>query len=51
MGKQGLKVLQQVLPPVVYDGVTTDQGYRTDLLVEDSVVVELECIEEVSSIH
>jgi GxxExxY protein len=35
----------QVLLPVVYDGVTIDLGYRMDLLVEDSVVVELKCVE------
>jgi GxxExxY protein len=33
------------LLPVVYDGVTIDLGYRMDLLVEDSVVVELKCVE------
>jgi hypothetical protein len=35
----------QVLLAVVYEGVTIDLGYRMDLLVEDSVVVELKCVE------
>ena len=37
---QGLTAERQVLVPVVYDGVTIDPGYRTDILVEDLVVVE-----------
>ena len=49
--KQGLKVQQEVLLPVVYDGVTIDLGYRMDLLVEDSVVVELKCVEVINPIH
>jgi GxxExxY protein len=33
--KQGLRSENQVVLPVVYDGVTIDLGYRMDLLVED----------------
>jgi len=39
--KQGLEVRNQVVLPVVYDGTTIDLGYRLDLLVEESVIVEL----------
>jgi len=49
--KQGLEAESQVLLPVICDGVTIDPGYRTDLLVEDSVVVELECVEAFNPIH
>ena len=49
--KQSLKVQQEVLLPVVYDGVTIDLGYRMDLPVEDSVVVELKCVEVINPIH
>jgi hypothetical protein len=35
--KQGLRAQNQVILPVVYEGVTMDLGYRMDLLVEDLV--------------
>ena len=41
----------QVALPDVYDGVTIDLGYRMDLVVEDLVVVELECVEEFTRVH
>jgi GxxExxY protein len=49
--KRGLKCLQQVLLPVVYDGVTIDTGYRLDILVEDCVIVELKAVEKVMPIN
>ena len=49
--RRGLKAARQVELPVVYDGVRIDVGYRLDLLVEDSVVVELKAVEEISPVH
>jgi GxxExxY protein len=49
--KRGLKVLAQVELPVVYDGVRIDAGYRIDLLVEDSVVVELKTVSKLVRVH
>jgi GxxExxY protein len=49
--KRGLKVLSQVTLPVVYDGVEIDLGYRIDLMVEDTVIVELKAVEKVLPIH
>lgn len=43
--KRGLRVASEVPLPVVYDGVRLDVGYRLDLVVEDTVVVELKAIE------
>lgn len=37
--------------PFQYDGVRVDVGYRADLLIEKSVVVELKSIEKVIDIH
>jgi len=39
--KRGLKVASEVPVPVVYDGIKLEAGYKLDLLVEDTVVVEL----------
>jgi GxxExxY protein len=49
--KQGLTVSRQVILPVVYDQVTIDLGYRLDLLVEDSIIVELKCVEKINPVH
>jgi GxxExxY protein len=49
--KAGLKVMRQVILPLVYDGVEIDQGYRIDLLVEDLVIVELKTVEAINPVH
>jgi GxxExxY protein len=49
--KRGLKAINQVPLPVVYESVRLDVGYRIDLLVEDAVVVELKSVEEIQPIH
>jgi GxxExxY protein len=49
--KRGLRVDCEVPLPVVYDGVRLDAGYRLDLVVEDTVVVELKAIEALAPIH
>jgi GxxExxY protein len=49
--KRGLRVRQQVLLPVVFDGVQIDVGYRIDLLVEDLVIVELKAVDALAPIH
>jgi GxxExxY protein len=41
---------QQVLP-VVYESVMLDEGFRTDLIVEEKVIVELKSVEEVAPVH
>jgi GxxExxY protein len=47
----GLRVLVQPSLPVVYDGVHIDAGYRLDLLVEESVIVELKTVARLLPIH
>jgi GxxExxY protein len=49
--KQGFAVRREVELPVEYDGVKLDCGYRIDLLVAETVVVELKCVEDLSSVH
>jgi len=49
--KAGLTAQAQVALPVVYDGVRLDVGYRIDLLVEDTVLVELKAVEAILPIH
>ncbi len=49
--KRGLRVQSQVELPVTYDGYRVDLGYRLDLLVEESVVVELKSVEAINAVH
>jgi GxxExxY protein len=51
LSKNSLRVDRQVSLPVVYDGVTLDVGYKLDLLVDGSVVVELKAVEKLLPIH
>ena len=47
----GIQVQTQVALPVKYREVQLDVGYRLDLLVEDSVIVELKAVDHVQPIH
>jgi GxxExxY protein len=49
--KTGLKVESQVYLPIIYDGIEIGDGYRLDLLVEESVIVELKSVEKILPIH
>jgi len=49
--RAGFKVAAQVPLPLVYESVKLDLGYRIDLLVEDTVLVELKAIEEIAPVH
>jgi GxxExxY protein len=37
--------------PVEYKGIRLDCGYRVDILVEDTLVLELKCVEQIKDIH
>ena len=49
--KRGLDVATQVELPVTYDAIRIDLGYRIDLLVEASVVVELKTVIKLLPVH
>jgi GxxExxY protein len=49
--QRGLVVERQKSLPVTYRDVKVDCGYRIDLLVEESVVVELKAVEELGPVH
>jgi GxxExxY protein len=48
--KRGLKVEQQVEVAIIYDEVEVGK-HRLDLLVEDTIVVELKAIKDLEDIH
>ncbi|TWU00153.1 hypothetical protein Pla108_10980 [Botrimarina colliarenosi] len=48
---RGLVVDRQVPVPIQYEGLKFDEGYRMDLLVNESVIVELKSVEAVTGVH
>ena len=48
---RGLKIEQQRALPVVYRDVKLDCGYRLDLVVENSIVIELKAVEQILPVH
>lgn len=49
--KNGYTVKQQLVVPIIYDNHLMETKLVVDLLVNDTVVVELKAIEEISPIH
>jgi GxxExxY protein len=48
---RGLAFQRQVPLPVAFKSVKLDCGYRLDLIVQDSVVLELKCVEHTLPVH
>jgi len=51
LGLRGLKFKRQMMVPVSYKGMNLNCGHRLDLLVEDTVVVELKAVERILPVH
>lgn len=49
--KRSLLVAKEVTLPALYKGELLDCGYRIDLLVESSVIVELKSVEHLTELH
>ncbi len=49
--KRGFKTERQKMLPVNYDNIKLDAGYRIDLLIEDTIIVELKSILDFAPIH
>ena len=47
----GLQVERQMPIPIQYHGVTFDEGFRADLVVEGIVIVELKSVETLLRVH
>lgn len=48
---QGMRVQRQVGLPLIYKDVECDIGYRLDLLVENTVIVEIKSVEALNDVH
>ena len=49
--KTGLNIKRQQPTPVIYKEIKLDCGYRIDILVENSVVVELKVVDTIIPVH
>jgi len=49
--KRGLAVERQKAMSIVYDGIRFDEAFRSDLVVNGKVVVELKSVEALSTVH
>ena len=47
----GLRVDSEVSVPIIYKGTMVSEDLKLDLLVEDSVIVELKSVEALSNLH
>ena len=50
LSKRGLKYQRQVDIPIVYDGMTFDEGLRLDVLVEDLIICELKAVDQMNAV-
>ena len=50
LSNRGLTYKRQVDIPVVYDGMTFDEGLRLDVLVEELIICELKAVEQMNSV-
>ena len=48
---RGLNFQRQVPLPVRYKGINLDCGYKLDMVVEDALILELKCVEQVLPVH
>ncbi len=48
---RGVSVRTQVPLPVVYQGQKLEIGYRIDLLIAESVIVEVKAVEAIAPVH
>ena len=48
---RGINSMRQVLKPIRYKDLEIPDSYRIDLLVEDSLIVELKTVSELKPVH
>ncbi len=51
LSEMGLTVDRQVPVPIRFEGISFDEGFRADLIVEQKVIVELKSVERLQPVH
>jgi GxxExxY protein len=49
--ERGLHVRRQVPVPIELMGLKFDEGFRADIIVEDTLLIELKSVENLASVH
>lgn len=50
LSKRGLSCRRQVNVPIVYDGITFEEGLKLDVLVEELVICELKAVDNANPV-
>lgn len=48
---QGFSVKRQYPIPIVWQDIEMEQGFRADLIVEDSVLIEIKSVSKIEPVH
>jgi GxxExxY protein len=48
--RRGLRYQRQVELPIVYDGVSFDEGLRIDVIIEESIICELKAVDQINPV-
>ncbi len=48
---RGVSLRRQVTLPILHEGATLDAGYRLDILVEESIIIEIKAVEALTRVH
>jgi GxxExxY protein len=51
LAQRGLRVETEVVQPIKYEGLSIDAGYRLDMVIEDSIIIENKSVEKLLPIH
>ena len=51
LAEKGLFIERQVAVPVMFQGLTFDEGFRADLIVENKLIIELKSVERLQPVH
>ncbi len=51
MERTGIVFQRQVELPLIYDGIRLPRAYRADIVVEDSIILEMKSIEQILPVH
>ena len=51
LAQAGLSFTRQVALPLVYEGVRLPRAYRADIIIGDSVILEIKSVETITPVH
>lgn len=49
--QQGFNVKRQYPIPIIWENIEMKQGFRADLIVEDSVLIEIKSVSKIEPVH